>query len=264
MAWGPFDLAGKGIILTGGAGHLGAAMTVCMLDAGATVAIIGRDSRKLGLVKESLGIKGREVIVVPGNFADQNIIQEAINQISSRCGSVHGLVNNASSSQSGGFFQYTREQLTKTTDNLINTMMVTKQVTDFMISGVEKHGGSIVNIASMYGMVSPHPNVYQGNPEWHSSAAYGATKAGIIQFSKYSAIHLAPHNIRVNSLSPGPFPNEQTQESAQFIDKLVNQTPLERIGTPIEVATSVVFLLSNAASYITGSNLVVDGGWTAW
>ena len=264
MTWGPFDLSGRGVILTGGAGYLGAAMTSCLIDAGATVAIIGRDSRKLASVKDSNRTKKAEVVVVPGDIGDQNIIEEAINQIVSRCGSVHGLVNNASSSKPSGYLHYTREQVLEMTESLITTMMITKQVTDYMISSGDKNGGSIVNVASMYGMVSPHPNVYQSNPEWHSSAAYGATKAGIIQFSKYAAIHLANHKIRVNSLSPGPFPNKQTQESVQFIDELIKQTPLGRVGIPKEVAGSVVFLLSQASTYITGSNLVVDGGWTAW
>ena len=93
---------------------------------------------------------------------------------------------------------------------------------------------------------------------------YGIGKAAIIQYTKYSAVHLAKKNIRVNAISPGAFPKKDTQNNKEFINRLSSRIPLDRIGEPFEIKGAVVFLASDAASYITGHNLVVDGGWTIW
>ena len=265
MILNPFDLTGKGVILTGGGGHLGAVTASRISEVGGTVAIVGRDVSKLEIVREKIfNTQNKEIMFVPGDISEPNVIEAALEKVYDRCGYVYGLVNNAGSNHPVGFLEYSKANVMATTLNLINTMMVTKQVSDFMVATNEKKEGSIVNIASMYGMISPNPDLYDANPEWHSSAAYGASKAGIIQFSKYAAVHLALQNIRVNSLSPGPFPNEETQESKDFILSLNKKIPLNRIGDPAEFANSVIFLLSKGSSYITGANLLVDGGWNAW
>ena len=135
--------------------------------------------------------------------------------------------------------------------------------TQAVIPYMKKRGGSIINIASMYGIVSPDPRIY-GNSGQNNPPGYGAGKAAIIQFSKYTACHLAGKNIRVNSISPGAFPNRNIQKNKKFISNLKNKIPLGRIGQPDEIQGAVVFLASDASSYVTGQNVVVDGGWTAW
>ena len=114
----------------------------------------------------------------------------------------------------------------------------------------------------MYGMLSPDPDIY--NNRKPSFLDYALGKSAIIHYTKYAAVHLAKKNIRVNTISPGPFPNIETQKDKTFIKKLKKKVPLGRIGNPSEIAGSVVFLASDSASYITGHNLVVDGGWTIW
>jgi len=125
-------------------------------------------------------------------------------------------------------------------------------------------GGSMVMFASMYGLVAPNPGFYPP-PMPPNPVEYGAGKAGLIQMVRYMAGHFGPQGIRVNAVAPGPFPHPATQEgSADFMANLSAATMLGRIGAQAEMAGPTAFLLSDAASYVTGQCLNVDGGWTAW
>jgi NAD(P)-dependent dehydrogenase (short-subunit alcohol dehydrogenase family) len=128
----------------------------------------------------------------------------------------------------------------------------------------EQQKGSIVNIASMYGVVAPDPELYQGDVSLNNPANYGAGKAAIIQFTKYTAAYYAKYGIRANSISPGSFPNPKVQQNASFIKRLSAKSMLGRVGQPQELQGVVILLASDASSYITGQNICVDGGWTAW
>ena len=152
----------------------------------------------------------------------------------------------------------------KASDIVIGFAYVNSKTTQEIIPHMEKRkSGSIINIASMYGVVSPDPRIYK-NTKFNSSPQYGAGKAAIIQFTKYSACHLGNKNIRVNSVSPGPFPNSKIKKNLSFIKRLNQKTPLGRVGNPEELKGVILFLASNASSYVTGANIPVDGGWTAW
>jgi gluconate 5-dehydrogenase len=124
-------------------------------------------------------------------------------------------------------------------------------------------GGSIVNVASMYGVTVPDFGVYDDYPEYINPPHYGAGKAGLIHMTRYFARLLGASGIRVNAVSPGAFPNGQIQADEQFIDNLAAKTALGRIGHPQDLVGAFVFLCSAASSYVTGHNLVVDGGWVA-
>ncbi len=116
----------------------------------------------------------------------------------------------------------------------------------------------------MYGVVSPDPRIYTETTR-PNTPEYGAAKAGLLQLTRYLACQLGPMCIRVNSISPGPFPAPAVQQAdPEFIRRLGHKNPLGRIGSPDELAGPVVFLASDASSYVTGANIVVDGGWTAW
>ena len=116
----------------------------------------------------------------------------------------------------------------------------------------------------MYGLVSPDPDIYKP-PMEVNPVEYGVGKAGIIQMTKYLAVFYAKKGVRFNCISPGPFPNPSVQKKhPDFVKRLEQKVPLGRIGQPKEVAGAVTFLLSDLASFITGHNLVVDGGWTCW
>lgn len=130
---------------------------------------------------------------------------------------------------------------------------------------MEKKGrGSIVLFSSMYGAVSPDPRVYD-SPMEPNPIEYGIGKAGIVQMTKYLAVHWAKKGIRCNCISPGPFPNKAVQKThPEFMDRLSDKVPMGRVGQPDEIAGPVHFFLSDDSSYITGQNLLVDGGWTIW
>jgi NAD(P)-dependent dehydrogenase (short-subunit alcohol dehydrogenase family) len=124
--------------------------------------------------------------------------------------------------------------------------------------------GSIVHFSSMYGVVSPDPRMYPAT-QAVNPIDYGVAKAGILQLVRYQAVQLAPAGVRVNAIVPGPFPIPSTQgQDSEFMQRLKAKVPMGRVGKPAEIAGAVVFLASDAASYVTGTQIVVDGGWTAW
>ena len=128
---------------------------------------------------------------------------------------------------------------------------------------IPRHSGVLINIASMYGIVSPDPGIY-GDSGFDSPANYGAGKAAIIQFTRYLACHYGRFGVRANTVSPGAFPSPEVQKNSLFMEKLCSKNPLGRIGKPEELKGVVIFLASQASAYVTGQNIPVDGGWTAW
>ena len=124
---------------------------------------------------------------------------------------------------------------------------------------IRQGGGSIINFASIYGIVAPDFSIYEGTP-MTMPVAYSAIKGGVIAFSKYMASYYAKHHIRVNCVSPGGIFDKQP---GSFVEKYIAKTPLARMGTPKDMVGAVLYLASDASLYVTGHNLIVDGGWTA-
>lgn len=129
----------------------------------------------------------------------------------------------------------------------------------------EQKSGNIVNIASMYGVVVPDFKVYDGdcNPNFNPPQ-YGASKAGVIQLTKFFGGYLIGDNIRVNAISPGPFPSPSVQKNEEFVSRLAGKNPSRRIGNPEDLKGALLFLASDASKYVVGQNIQVDGGWTIW
>lgn len=143
--------------------------------------------------------------------------------------------------------------------NLTGTFVLAREAAQAM-----GEGGSIILFASMYGLVSPDPRLYEA-PMNPNPIEYGVGKAGIVQMTKYLAVYWGGKGIRVNAIAPGPFPNPAVQSrDPDFIRRLSNRVPLGRIGHPEEIGGVVAFLASNASTYINGETISVDGGWTAW
>jgi NAD(P)-dependent dehydrogenase (short-subunit alcohol dehydrogenase family) len=263
-----FDLHGRTILVTGASGHLGAPTSRAILDAGAELIISGRRRSELSSLRDQVaGRLRKRCHVLNADIATPEGVYSLCRTLSGRFESLHGIVNNAYQGRVGNFQMVQAEDFLRGTQfNMIAPFLLVRELLPLLEKGGREvpGGSSIVNVASMYGSVSPDPAVY-GDSGNNNPAHYGATKGGLIQLTRYLACHLGARGIRVNSVSPGPFPrSEASKRAADFSQRLAVKVPIGRIGRPQEVAGPIVFLLSSAASYVNGANLPIDGGWTAW
>ncbi len=259
-----FELNGLGVGLTGGGGYLGSAMVKGLVQSGAIVFACDINENSLARLKENLAHEEQNgrLFTITADINDEEQRASVLDMVEKEAGSVYGWVNNAYAGQAGLITEASRGQIEATVvGGLARVIEITRDVAMRMMP---HRSGSIVNVSSMYGIVSPQPQAYSDHPAFHNPPAYGAAKAGVIQYTRYAACHLAAHGIRVNALSPGPFPKQSVRCTPGFKEQLSSRVPLGRLGEPEELVGAVIYLLSRASSYVTGHNLVVDGGWTAW
>jgi NAD(P)-dependent dehydrogenase (short-subunit alcohol dehydrogenase family) len=169
------------------------------------------------------------------------------------------LVNNGHEAIGSDWRAVTGAQFNRQLANATGYFLLARRMHDHAVKS--KHPASIIMLGSMYGQVASYPEAYRDICP-ASPAAYHALKGGIIQLTRHLAVYWAADRVRVNCLSPGPFPGATAPK--KLIPRLKAKSPMRRMGQPHELKGAVVFLASDAASYITGHNLVVDGGWTAW
>lgn len=260
---GIIDLRGRTALVTGGTGHLGFAISRALALAGARVLVNSRSVEKARAAVESLVAEGLDAVPAPFNLLDKRAIETYFGENSSEIGII---VNNAYAGGAGSIELAAPEDYRAAYEMVVvGAHRLVQHLLPRLRASKARHGdAAVVNIASMYGTVSPDPRLYDTAGS-RNPAFYGSAKAALIQWTRYAAIEFAPEGIRFNAVSPGPFPGGGVSRTrAEFVAKLCERTPLGRIGRPEEVAGPVVMLASPVASYITGANLAVDGGWTTW
>lgn len=256
----PFDLTHKTIWVVGGAGYLGQATVKQLYQLGATVHCIDLENRAADFIS-TLSPSSR-LIAHSLDATDMTATEEFVKYQISTSSVPDGLVNMTASTTALKMEALSADDFDRVNHGGITaTFMLARWVGEQMAA---RGSGNVVLFSSMYGMVSPYPEVYEA-PMNKNPIEYGVGKAGIIQMTKYLAVHWGAQNVRFNCISPGPFPNPTVQQlHPDFVGRLSQKSPMKRIGRAEEIASSVAFLLSDAASYINGHNLVVDGGWTVW
>lgn len=254
-------LEDKHILITGASGYLGTAICHQLAGASAHLLINGRSAEKLQVLAEAIEKSGGKATPVVGDVTNEADQESIVDQISRTFGKLDGLVNNAYAGAVGTIESATTDQMRASLEvNLVAPFSLIQRLLPLL---KKPEASSIVNVASMYGMVSPDGRIY-GDSESNNPPFYGAGKAGLIQLTRYLGCNLATKHIRVNAISPGPFPQPSIKvDNPEFYAKLAAKVPMERVGVADEVGGAVQFLLSDAASYITGVNIPIDGGWTA-
>ncbi len=253
----PFSLQGRVAIVTGGAGHLGRAISTAMAEAGATVYALGRDQTKLAALESaSANLRGVQLDVT-----DTVAFTHFVDEIVARHGTVDCLVNNANAARREKWEDLDEAAWRAGMDGaLTHYFTCAKAVSRAMLA---KGSGSIINTGSLFSFLAPNFPMHLdlGNA---AAAHHAAAKGGVLQLSNYLAALWGPSGIRVNTVSPGYFPQKRGTPRPDYMHEVTLRIPMKRIGQPEEVAGSYVFLASDAASYITGHNLVIDGGYSVW
>ncbi len=257
-----FDLEGKSVLITGGCGLIGRAFAEACAQYGANVILADIEAAKPSEAAQKLSEKhGRKMLGISVDVCDKQSVLALRNKILQEYGRIDGLVN-THQNKTNNFFEkfetYTEENWDAVVEtNLKGTFLTCQVIGSHM---VENGGGAIVNIPSTYSVVAPNQNLYKGT-DLGCPAAYSASKGGVMALSQYLATYWAAKNIRVNQITPHGVWNHHEKK---FEENFANFSPMQRLSSNHEVCGALIFLLSDASSYVTGHNLMVDGGWTAW
>lgn len=256
-----FDLSGKVAIVTGASGWLGSAMSRALAEAGATLVVTSRDAQQA--VAFAASLPGTNHVGMALQQDETDAIPAFVAQVVERLGRVDVLVNNAYGGTAPSIETATAEDFDRAYHTGVTAyFLLAREVARHLRS--RRAPGSIINIASMYGVVASYPDAYSDLPI-NSPPIYHGLKGGLVHLTRHLAAYWAADNIRVNAISPGPFPSQSVQDRLpDFIERLEQKVPMGRMGKPHELKGLVVLLASDAGSYITGQNILVDGGWTAW
>ncbi len=255
-----FSLAGRVALVTAGAGPLfGRSISHALAEAGATVITASRSAERNEQFAQELRDLGHQAVGMTLDVCDEGSILRLHEQVLAQYGRVDVLVNSALAREghAGGFEQQGPEQWRAAAEGDFSGLFLLCQ--KFIGSMVQQGGGSVINIASIYGVVSNDPRLYEGT-SMQQPPSYNFVKAGMINFTRYLACYYGRHGVRVNAISPGGYYNEQPEP---FVVAYNQRVPLGRMLGQEDIQGAVVFLASDASQYVTGTNLLVDGGWTA-
>jgi 3-oxoacyl-[acyl-carrier protein] reductase len=254
-----FDLSGQVALVTGAAGQLGSQFCLTLGQAGSHVVAADLELARCEAVCQGLTAESIKATPISIDVADQTSVRSAFESIAVQLGRLDILVNNAGIAVFSPFEERPFSEFMRVLEvNVGGTFLCTQAAVRIMRS--QPRGGRIVNIGSIYGVVSGDPRIYS-DCDRRTSEAYAGSKAAVIQMTRYWAVHLEKYRIRVNALSPGGVFNDQGPD---FVLNYSARTPLGRMARAEELGEALLFLCSEASSYVTGHNLLVDGGWTAW
>ncbi|MEP3428003.1 MAG: SDR family oxidoreductase [Hyphomicrobiales bacterium] len=261
------DLSGKTVLVTGGAGILGQHFCRGFISAGARVGLLDLDANACAVAAEEIG---QGAFGVGCDISDPASVKSAMEACLTITGRVDVLVNNAASKSRdvraffASFEEYELEIWRDVMSVNVDGMFLMSQAMSKQLL-TQGQGGSVINLASIYGLVGPDPRIYEGSNYLggpiNTPAVYSASKAAVVGLTKWLATHWGPHNIRANCLVPGGVSSGQ---NGIFQEKYADRVPMNRMAEANEIVGPAVFLASDVSSYITGQILAVDGGWTAW
>jgi len=255
-----FSLKGRTALVTAGAGpQFGSSISHGLAEAGATVVTASRSLETNLEFSETLQQRGFEATGMALDIRNPDSIHQVRDDILARFGRLDILVNNARAVIEGGFdAEGPDDWIDCAKGDMAGLFALTKA---FLPSMIAQGRGSVINISSIYGVVGNDPTLYEGTEMLHQqSPAYSFSKGGMVNATRYLAAFYGKSNIRFNSISPGGFFNHQPE---LFLKRYCDRVPLGRMMGDEDLKGAVVFLASDASAYVTGINLMVDGGWTA-
>jgi NAD(P)-dependent dehydrogenase (short-subunit alcohol dehydrogenase family) len=266
-----FSLQGRTAIVTGAVGLLGREHCAALGEAGAQVVVTDVDERACEALAAELAKKDVPAVGIGADITDPAAIERLRHRAIERFGAIDVLVNNAAIDDKfdpaagvaqSRFESYSIDRWRRSIDVNVTGTFLCCQV---LGSEMARRGrGSIVNVASTYGVVAPDQGLYRdagGRQRFFKSAAYPVSKGAVVALSRYLATYWGTAGVRVNTLSPG---GVEAGQDAHFVESYSRRTPMGRMARPDDYRGALIFLASDASAYLTGSNLVVDGGWTAW
>ena len=258
MSVGLFDLTGKRALVTGGGTGIGRSLAAALAEAGAGIVICGRRPEPLEAAASGARSLGRDLRVIQADVTRE----EDVKRLRDDAGDIDILVNNAGGAQRRPWRDVTSEQWRDVMSVNLDAVFRLSQV--FAPAMVERGWGRIINIASVYGMSVMDPARYPGMEG--DNASYAAAKHGLIGITRHLAAQLGRTGVTSNAISPGMILVERLAGmlNAESLETLAAGTPVGRLGTPEDLRTAVLFLASPASGFVTGQNIVVDGGWTIW
>ncbi|MBN2570213.1 MAG: SDR family oxidoreductase [Deltaproteobacteria bacterium] len=267
-----FNARDKVVIVTGGLGQLGRQFTFALADRGAKVAIFDIQADEQ-TITERLGKRqaDKNLLILRADITDRDSLENGLARVIDRWGVPDALINNAAldsppnapAEENGPFENYPENSWDEVMRVNVKGVFLCCQAVGGQMAAAGR--GSIINICSTYGIVSPDQRIYEyrtrdGAP-FFKPAVYSSSKSALLNLTRYLATYWAGRNVRVNTLTFGGVFNNQDE---QFLKGYCDRVPLGRMANEEEYNGAIIFLVSNASSYMTGSNLVIDGGWTAW
>ncbi|MEM7010091.1 MAG: SDR family oxidoreductase [Verrucomicrobiota bacterium] len=254
-----FDLTGRCALITGGTGYLGRALAEALAEAGASVVIASRSRERAIEAAKTIPTNSQTHHGVQLDHKDDESLERGFAEATDLTGSLDILVNNGQAGTADDLTEIDRHGFENHCANASGYFLLARALRDDAVSRGKP--ASVIMIGSMYGMVGSYPDAYKDICS-ASSVGYHTQKGGILQMTRHLAVYWANDDVRVNALSPGPFPPDTVD--ARLHERLSAKSPMGRMGKPHELKGALLLLASDAGSYITGQNLIVDGGWTAW